>query len=69
VPCQLRPAVAQTSNFVEPTLQTAQDWEWDNFSWSVENNQDDFFQDALMTDDFDQFVTWQNTEMNFPFNA
>jgi hypothetical protein len=69
VPHPLRPAVSQSENFVEPTSQTAQDWQWDNFSWSVDNNQDYFFQDALMTDGFDQFDTWQSTDMNLPFNS
>jgi hypothetical protein len=69
VPHQLRPAISQTNNYAEPTLQSAQDWQWDNFSWSVENNQDYFSQDALMTDNFDQFVTWQSIDMNLSFDG
>lgn len=58
-----QPPSVQGNAYVEPTLQTQQDWPWDNFSWSVENNHDYFVQDALMTD-FDQFVTWQNADLN-----
>lgn len=62
------PPAGQENAFVDPAFQTQQNWQLDSFSWSVDNNQDYFFQDALMTD-FDQFVTWQNTDVNLPFNG
>jgi hypothetical protein len=62
------PPPTQTSAYAEPTMQAQQDWQWDNFSWSVDNSQDYFFQDALMTDSFDQLGTWQNVDTNFPFS-
>jgi hypothetical protein len=62
-------SIAQTDPYVEPGLHTQQQWQWDNFSWSVDNNQDYFFEDALMTENFDQFDTWQNMDSNFSFNS
>jgi len=47
-------------------LQTQQDWPSNHFSWSVDNNLDYFFQDALMPEDFDQFDAWQDIDMNLP---
>lgn len=35
--------------------------EWDDpLSWSIEGRYDDFFQDALMADNIDQFAMWEN---------
>jgi hypothetical protein len=59
----------QANDYTEASLQTQQDWQWNNFSWSVENYQDYFFQDALMTDNFDQFASWPNADAGFEFNS
>lgn len=58
----------QTNPYTSVTPQTPQDWQWNNFSWSVDNNQDYFFQDALMPDNFDHFNTWPNADTSFGFD-
>ncbi|KAH8658869.1 putative C6 finger domain protein [Tricladium varicosporioides] len=35
-----------------------QDWGWDCFSWSVEEQEENLLQDTFMSDNFDQFPLW-----------
>ena len=48
--------------------QAQAEWQWNPLSWSIEDNHDNFFQDAFMTDDSDQFAMWQTNYNNYPSN-
>lgn len=52
-------------------LQTpAEARQFDPFSWFIEDNQENFFQDALMADSSDHFAPmWQNTNEAFQFGS
>lgn len=49
------------------SLQQPGNWQWDFLSWSVEDNSDSYFQEALMTDDvdFDPFTIWPDAYNDF----
>lgn len=47
------PSNAHTS--VTTALSVQEDWQWNSLSWSIEDNEN-FFQDALMADNFDEFA-------------
>lgn len=53
---QLLPPPLSTNTLVGPALGAQEDWQWDSLSWSIEDNYENFFQDALMADNFDQFA-------------
>ncbi|KAF2095104.1 putative C6 finger domain protein [Rhizodiscina lignyota] len=46
-------ALAASTNPASQVQQGLPNLPWDPFSWSIENNHDDIFQDALMGDNFD----------------
>lgn len=67
------PASSNTSRPEEPSVPQSQhssklnsqpNWQWDFLSWSVEDNSDSYFQDALM-DDLDPFTMWPDTYTDF----
>lgn len=41
------------------------DFPWDPLSWSIENNHEDIFQDAMMAENFDDFAMLHSNESNF----
>lgn len=61
------PSLSTNTDVIPMTPQD--DWQWDNFSWSIENNHENLFQDMVMADDFDQFSIPGNAYENLSFNA
>lgn len=59
--------IIHTDSHVGAALLTQEAWPLDPFSWSIEDNQENFFQDTLMAESFDQLATWQNADTRFPF--
>lgn len=53
------------NNTAAPTFQMQHDWQWEPLTWSAEDHYDQFFQDVLLRDGFDQFGVPQN---NYPLN-
>ncbi|KAJ0419606.1 major facilitator superfamily domain-containing protein [Aspergillus carlsbadensis] len=45
------------------------EFQWDHLSWSIEDSSENMFDDAIMTDGFDQAAMWQNMYQNFPFTG
>lgn len=35
-------------------------WQWNNFSWSIDDSYNSFFEDALMAESFGQSMSWQD---------
>lgn len=64
------PTYEQPTTYPETQIglgQIGQDaWPLDPFSWSIEDNQEIFFEDTLMTESFDQLGTWQYGVNGFP---
>lgn len=61
-----------TDTLVQQTAQQPGQWQWDPLSWSVDDYNEDFFQDALMAESLDPFDTWQNgvnVYQNFQFSS
>ncbi|EXJ90331.1 hypothetical protein A1O1_03430 [Capronia coronata CBS 617.96] len=48
------------------TTQPQADWSQNPFSWSIEEDYRNYFQDALMAEDSDQFLMWQSGTNTFP---
>jgi hypothetical protein len=44
-------------NTYAPAALPVREWQWDPFSWSIEDNQENFFQATFMAESFDQFPT------------
>ena len=61
------PLAVLPPNTYPPAALPAQDLHWDPFSWSIEDNHENLFQDTFMTENFDQFPTWQNKDNNVLF--
>lgn len=59
--------IIPADSYVEVAPMGQEMWPLDPFSWSIEDNQESFFQDTLMAESFDQFATWQNADTRFPF--
>ncbi|KAI9036663.1 fungal specific transcription factor domain-containing protein [Aspergillus affinis] len=61
------PSVSQPQSLskLNSSSQPPRNWAWDFLSWSVEDNSDSYFQDALMMDDFDPFTMWPDTYNDF----
>ncbi|KAK1149867.1 hypothetical protein N8T08_003423 [Aspergillus melleus] len=61
------PSVSQPQSLskLNSSSQPPRNWEWDFLSWSVEDNSDSYFQDALMMDDFDPLTMWPDTYSDF----
>jgi hypothetical protein len=49
---------ANTIPDLTPQLQGG--WQWDPLSWSIDNFNENFFQDPFMAEHYDQFDMWQN---------
>ncbi|PLB49443.1 putative C6 finger domain protein [Aspergillus steynii IBT 23096] len=56
----------QHSSKLSGSLQPPGNLQGDFLSWSVEDNSDSYFQDALMMDDFDPFTMWPDAYNGFP---
>ncbi len=52
-----------TNNHMTSNSQTLKELPWDPLSWCIENQYEDFFHDALMADEIDQFAIWQNDSL------
>ncbi|RDL37276.1 Uncharacterized protein BP5553_04709 [Venustampulla echinocandica] len=48
------------NNHMASNFQALEELPWDPLSWRIEDQYEDFFQDALMADEIDQFAIWQN---------
>lgn len=48
------------NNDMASNLQALEEEPWDPLSWCIEDQYEDFFQDALMADEIDQFAIWQD---------
>lgn len=63
------PTVEQPATYPESQIDISrfeQDaWPLDPFSWSIEDNQENFFEDTLMAENFDQLATWQYGDNGF----
>jgi hypothetical protein len=53
---QFFPASFQGNPSMGTTWGAQEDWQLDGLSWSIENSHENFFQDSLMMDTFDQFA-------------
>ena len=60
-PQQYMPPTLVTNGVVESTIQPPRDGQWDPLSWSVDNYNENFFQDAFLTATYDQLDMWQNS--------
>lgn len=47
-------------NNMAPSFQTQGQWQWDPFSWSIEDYCADFFPDTIMTENDGQYALWEN---------
>jgi hypothetical protein len=54
---------------VDPDFRPQGESPWDPLSWSIEDYNENFFQDALMTESFAQFDIWQNDYNNLEFDT
>ncbi|KAN0115497.1 putative Zn(II)2Cys6 transcription factor [Hyaloscypha variabilis] len=59
--------IIHTDSHVGVAVLAQEAWPLDPFSWSIEDDQENFFQDTLMAESFDQLATWQNADTRFPF--
>lgn len=58
-----------TNPYMQSTMQTGSDWQWNNFSWIIEEDVgSNFFEDPLPLDAFESTL-WQNPYPNFPLPA
>jgi len=57
-----------TDGIAEPSIPLQQGWQWDPLSWSIDNYNENFFQDAIMTENFEDFDLWQN-DQGFQFGS
>jgi hypothetical protein len=48
------------NNHMASNFQALEELPWDPLSWCIEDQYEDFFQDALMADENDQFAIWEN---------
>jgi hypothetical protein len=48
------------NNHMASSFQALGELPWDPLSWRIEDQHEDFFQDALMADEIDQFAIWEN---------
>jgi hypothetical protein len=51
---------SNTNNHMASNFQGLEELPWDPLSWCIEDQYEDFFQDALMADEIDLFAMWQN---------
>lgn len=52
-------------NHITPTFQGQERWQWVPLSWSIEDQYENFFQDALM-ENIEQYTPWQKNNNDFP---
>ncbi|KAJ9603199.1 hypothetical protein H2200_012494 [Cladophialophora chaetospira] len=64
---QMDVASLSQSQLAPLNMQEQTPWQWNPLSWSIEENNDNVFQDAFMADNFDQFGTWGGGYNNFQF--
>lgn len=52
------------NNHMAPNLEALNEPPWDPLSWCIEDQWEDFFRDAIMADEIDQFATWENNYLS-----
>lgn len=63
------PSSMHTSPYMQNALQAGPDWQWNNFSWIIEEDTGpNFFEDPLPVDMFEPTL-WQNPYPNFALSA
>jgi hypothetical protein len=55
------PVGYQLPTAVDGTSAVSNGWQWNDFSWSIEDTHDSLFNDAFMDDSLEQAALWYNT--------